>query len=69
MKLTRLSLITAVLMLSCQLLAQNTGTLSGVVTDPSGAVIEGAKVTVTNQGNDAVRTTTTNASGFTQSQI
>ena len=63
-KLTRLSLITAVLMLSCQLLAQNTGTLSGVVTDPSGAVIEGAKVTVTNQGNDAVRTTTTNASGF-----
>lgn len=49
---------------SCQLWAQNTGSISGVVTDPSGAVVEGAHVTVTNQATNSARTVSSNASGF-----
>ena len=39
------------------------GTIVGYVTDPSGAVVSGAKVTVTNQGTKASRTVTTDAQG------
>ena len=41
----------------------STGTVFGVVTDPSGAVVVGASVTLTDTGTGAVRTTTTNDSG------
>ncbi len=44
--------------------AQATGTLSGVVTDPSGGVLAGASVEVKNQGTGQVRTTTTSPEGF-----
>ncbi len=37
--------------------------ISGTVTDPSGAVVAGAKVTVTQKNTAAVRTDTTNSSG------
>ncbi|MFN0122452.1 MAG: carboxypeptidase-like regulatory domain-containing protein, partial [Blastocatellia bacterium] len=40
-----------------------TGSLSGQVTDPSGAVIPGAKVTVTSANTGATRATTTDAEG------
>jgi hypothetical protein len=40
-----------------------TGDISGTVTDPNGAVISGAKVTVKNVSTGAVRTVTTNDSG------
>jgi hypothetical protein len=40
-----------------------TGALTGTVTDPSGAVIAGAAVTVTNVGTGQSRTTTTDANG------
>ncbi len=40
-----------------------TGGLTGVVTDPSGGVISGATVTLTNNGTGAIRTATTDASG------
>lgn len=39
-------------------------TIGGVVTDPSGAVIPGVSITVTNAGNQAVLKSTTNASGY-----
>jgi len=47
------------------LMAQSstTGGLTGTVTDPSGAVISGATVTVTNLGTGQVRTATTDANG------
>ncbi len=40
-----------------------TGALTGVVTDPSGGVISGATVALTNNGTGATRTATTDASG------
>ena len=39
------------------------GTLTGVVTDPSGAVVPGANVTVTDTGKGTVFTATTDATG------
>jgi hypothetical protein len=41
----------------------DTGSIVGTVTDPSGAVISGAKVTLTNLGTNAALTTTTQADG------
>lgn len=45
--------------------AQNavTGALTGIVTDPSGAVVPGATVTITNIGTQEQRVVTTNAQG------
>jgi outer membrane receptor protein involved in Fe transport len=49
---------------SCAAFAQNTtGSLSGTVTDPAGAVIAGAKVEVTNQGTGVVTQLVTNNAG------
>jgi Carboxypeptidase regulatory-like domain/TonB dependent receptor-like, beta-barrel len=44
----------------------NTGALTGTVTDPSGAVIAGAKVTVTNLATGQSRTVTTDSKGSYQ---
>src|SRR5579884_735872 len=41
----------------------STATVLGVVTDPSGAVIGGASVTLVNQGTGVTQTTTANAAG------
>lgn len=42
---------------------QATGTISGSVTDESGAVIPAAKVTITNKGTSAIRTVDSSAEG------
>jgi hypothetical protein len=44
--------------------AQTTGTVNGFVSDPSGAVLEGATVTAERSGQPLVRTVQTNAQGF-----
>jgi hypothetical protein len=55
----------AVLCLSAAGWAQTiTGSVSGTVTDPSGAVIKGAKVTVTNVDTGVAVSDTTNAAGI-----
>src|SRR5258708_19732111 len=41
-----------------------TSTLNGTVTDPQGAAVAGAKVSVVSQATGAVRDTTTDAAGF-----
>ncbi|HKW55766.1 MAG TPA: carboxypeptidase regulatory-like domain-containing protein, partial [Candidatus Acidoferrum sp.] len=43
--------------------AQDTGYISGTVTDKSGAVVAGAEVTLTNVAGSLTRTTTTNSDG------
>jgi hypothetical protein len=51
------------------LLAQDaTGTVAGVITDPSGAIVEQAKVTVTNVGTASAQPTATDKNGFYQVQ-
>src|SRR5208282_3998044 len=41
----------------------STGSVAGSVTDPTGAVVSGATVTLTDIGTNTARTATTNASG------
>ena len=50
-------------LLSITLYSQNSATIAGMITDPSGATIEGAKVTVVNTGTQFTRTVESNASG------
>jgi len=44
--------------------AQTSGEISGLVTDPSGAAVTGASVTVTNKATQATRNVTTNSEGL-----
>ena len=61
---SRLVLVVMVMTLGSLLAAQTyQGRILGSVTDPSGAVIGGATVTITNTATGIVRTLTTNASG------
>ena len=54
-----------VVVLSIAISAQlPTSTLNGTVTDPQGAVVAGAKVSVVSQATGAVRDTTTDTAGF-----
>ncbi|MFZ0804563.1 MAG: carboxypeptidase regulatory-like domain-containing protein, partial [Candidatus Sulfotelmatobacter sp.] len=47
-------------------MAQSTSQLNGSVTDPSGAAVAGAKITLTEPATGLQRTTTSNASGLYQ---
>jgi hypothetical protein len=61
---TRLSVLLCLLLASASLLAQTfRGTILGSVTDPQGAVVAGAKVTVHNVNTGLERTTETSADG------
>ena len=61
-----LALSLAVLLASLNLLAQttiSTGSIQGTVTDPSGAVVSGARVTITNKSTAQSVTTSTSSAG------
>src|SRR5579862_2484431 len=53
----------AVFALSFPSFAQTVGQVTGLVTDPSGSVIVGATVTITNSQTNIVHKTTTNSAG------
>ena len=57
-------LIVILALLATPILAQYGASLQGTVTDPSGAVVSGANVTVTNEATGVSRTTVTGPSGF-----
>ena len=60
-------LLSLLFLLSVDAVAQNsTGRISGVITDPSGAVISGAKVVVTNTATNTRSETVTDANGTYQ---
>src|SRR3954454_21272930 len=63
MKLLRAVALLFVVTIAGDLLAQ-TGSIGGVVTDPSGAVVGEAKITATNKSTNLARTTSTSASGI-----
>src|SRR5690242_6025440 len=63
MKLLRAVALLFVVTIAVELFAQ-TGSIGGVVTDPSGAVVGEAKITATNKSTNLSRTTTSSASGI-----
>jgi hypothetical protein len=52
--------------ISSSVFAQSTATIQGTVTDPSGAVVSGAKITVRNQATNLERVTQTDSEGYYQ---
>lgn len=56
-------LVLVVLLAAAALNAQTTGVITGTVTDPSGAVVPGAKVTVRNSGTGETRDLVSNEAG------
>jgi len=63
---SRLTLVFVLTLLSCIAVAQttvSTGSISGTVTDPSGAVVSGAKVLITNAATGQALNLTANAGG------
>lgn len=65
MKIRVLFLFAALLSLPLAVMAQTSrGTVSGFVTDPNGAVVSGAEVTLTSAQTNLGRTTTSNDEGF-----
>src|SRR6266436_8229418 len=57
-------LIVSIVALTALAQAQYGASLQGTVTDKTGAVVTGAKVTVTNQATGATQTTETSGSGL-----
>jgi hypothetical protein len=65
-----LVVVVALFMSSVAIKAQTTGSLTGTITDPKGAVVPGATVTARNNETNDQRTATTNDSGvFSLSQL
>ena len=67
LQIIALMILLSALCTSSFLIAQSNlsnGTIQGTVTDPSGAVVPGAKVTITNNGTGQTQTLSTNGSGL-----
>src|ERR1700680_2167017 len=64
MRMLKFSFSLVLVMFSILLRAQTAGSISGTATDPSDAVVEGARVRGTNSATAATRSVTTNSSGF-----
>src|SRR5579864_8067564 len=58
------SLLTLLLLVSAAVAQTSRGTLTGIVADSSGAVVTNASVTLTQNGTNVTRKTTTNSAGI-----
>lgn len=63
------SILGGILLPACLLAQDATGKIAGVVTDPSGAVVSNAAVTVTNLATNIAKETRTDSSGFYQAPL
>lgn len=63
------SILGAILIPACLLAQDATGKITGVVTDPSGAVVANASVTVTNLATNSSKEVKTDSSGFYQALL
>ena len=63
MQLLKVIALLCVFEFSSLLFAQTSGSISGTVTDATGAIVLGAKVTATNQATNAAKSAETNSSG------
>src|ERR1017187_1655156 len=63
------SILGAILLPACLLAQDATGKITGVVTDPSGAVVTSANVTVTNLETNFSKAATTDSSGVYQALL
>lgn len=68
-KFTRILFLVFSLLITQNLFAQATGSLSGTVTDQNNAVVQGATVTVKNTATNLTRTVTTNEEGRWSVQV
>ena len=59
-----MKLLASICFLSCAALAQEVAQISGVVTDPTGAVVPNVSVTVTHTETGVTRSVATDNSGF-----
>ena len=59
LRIAAASMSLAVLMVPSLAHAQGTAAINGTVTDPTGAIIAGASVSVTNEATNAIRETVT----------
>jgi hypothetical protein len=59
-----LAAVALLLALPARARAQSAGTISGVVTDSTGAVLPGVTVAAKNEGTGQLRTATTSSEGF-----
>ena len=62
-RLVRFTILLSLVIISTSLLAQDTASITGTVTDPSGAAVKGAQVLVSSPDRGIDRPTTTNDSG------
>jgi hypothetical protein len=62
-KLLKVSVLLCVLISATHIFAQVTGSITGIVTDSTGAVVAGARVTATNEATNSARSAETNSSG------
>jgi outer membrane receptor protein involved in Fe transport len=66
---TRASILGAILIPACLMAQDATGKITGVVTDPSGAVVANASVTIINLGTNFSKAAITDSSGFYQAPL
>jgi hypothetical protein len=68
-RVIRVSILWTLLLPACLLAQDATGKITGVVTDPSGAVVSNATVTVTNLATNVAKETKSDSTGFYQAPM